>query len=112
MSLINNSDLIIPNTVGIISASVKEANRHLDRHREHSVRTEDSNKDIAEYIREMTQIQFILQNRINGVPLEQLVDPSRISNDNSRRLNSKEATRNYEMNQPNSRRAYEDWFRE
>ena len=33
MSLVKQGDLIIPNTVGIITAAVKEANRHLDKYR-------------------------------------------------------------------------------
>ena len=63
MSLVNPNDLIIPNTVGIITSAVKEANRHLDRFREHSEHEESRNKNMAEYIREMPQIQYILQNR-------------------------------------------------
>ena len=35
MSLVNENDLIIPRTVGTISAAAKEANRHSDRYREH-----------------------------------------------------------------------------
>ena len=52
MSLVNENDLIIPGTVGIISAAVKEANRHLDQRREHAEFEESKNKNIAEYIRE------------------------------------------------------------
>ncbi len=42
------------------------------------------NKNIAEYIREMPKIHYILQNRINGVALDKLVTPTRISNDATR----------------------------
>lgn len=111
MSLVNQGDLIIPNTVGIITAAVKEANRHLDRHREHTIQEESRNKNMAEYIREMPQIQYILQNRVNGVPLDQLVEPSRISNDKTRRMTTEEARREYDMGQQKQERAYEDWFR-
>lgn len=111
MSLVNQGDLIIPNTVGIITASVKEANRHLDKYREHSEYEESKNKNIAEYIREIPQIQYILQSRVNGVPLNQLVDSSRIANDRTRKMTTEEARREYEMGQPNQERAYEDWFR-
>ena len=48
MSLANENDLIIPGTVGTISAAVKEANRHLDRYREHIVQDENKNKNIAD----------------------------------------------------------------
>ena len=48
MSLVNENDLIIPGTVGIISAAVKEANRHLDQRREHAEFEESKNKNIAE----------------------------------------------------------------
>ena len=47
MSLANENDLIIPGTVGTISAAVKEANRHLDRYREHIVQDENKNKNIC-----------------------------------------------------------------
>lgn len=111
MSLVNPSDLIIPNTVGIITASVKEANKHLDKIREHSAQEDSKNKNIAEYIREISQIQFILQNRVNRVPLEKLVDPSRISNDRTRIMTTEENRKDNEMGQPKTERAYEDWFR-
>lgn len=84
MSLANENDLIIPRTVGTISAAAIEANRHLDRYREHIVQDENKNKNIAEYIREMPKIHYILQNRINGVALDKLVTPTRISNDATR----------------------------
>lgn len=113
MSLVNPNDLIIPNTVGVITSSVKEANRHLDRYREHSEYEESRNRNMAEYIREMPQIQYILQNRVNGVPLEQLVNPSRISNDKTRGITKEEATRQHDMiGQIRTERAYEDWFKE
>jgi hypothetical protein len=107
MSLANENDLIIPGTVGIISAAVKEANRHLDRYREHIVQDENKNKNIAEYIREMPKIHYILQNRINGVALDKLVTPTRISNDVTRSVVKKEETEEKEQ----SSRVYEDWFR-
>ena len=53
MSLVNENDLIIPRTVGTISAAAKEANRHSDRYREHAMQDENRNKNIAEYIKEM-----------------------------------------------------------
>ena len=104
MSLANENDLIIPGTVGTISAAVKEANRHLDRYREHIVQDENKNK----YIREMTKIHYILQNRINGVALDKLVTPTRISNDATRSVVKKEDPEEKEQ----SSRVYEDWFRE
>ena len=90
MSLANENDLIIPRTVGTISAAAIEANRHLDRYREHIVQDENKNKNIAEYIREMPKIHYILQNRINGVALDKLVTPTRISNDATRSVVKKE----------------------
>ena len=101
MSLANENDLIIPRTVGTISAAAIEANRHLDRYREHIVQDENKNKNIAEYIREMPKIHYILQNRINGVALDKLVTPTRI-------LVKKEDPEEKEQ----SSRVYEDWFRE
>ena len=110
MSLANENDLIIPGTVGTISAAVKEANRHLDRYREHAMqdenRNKNRNKNIAEYIKEMLIIHYILQNRINGVALDQLVTPTRISNDSTRSVKVKEEQ---EEEKP---RVYESWFRE
>ena len=107
MSLANENDLIIPGTVGTISAAVKEANRHLDRYREHIVPDENRNKNIAEYIREMPKIHYILQNRINGVELDKLVTPTRISNDVTRSIAKQEETKEKES----STKVYEDWFR-
>lgn len=111
MSLVNQSDIIIPGTVGIITAAVKEANRHLDRYREHSTQEESKNKNMAEYIREISQIQNILQSRVNGTPLDQLVEPSRIANDKARSMSKEEAIRAQEMKKPENERVYEDWFR-
>ena len=106
MSLVNEIDLIIPRTVGTISAAAKEANRHSDRYREHAMQDENRNKNIAEYIKEMPTIHYILQNRINGVALDQLVTPTRISNDSTRSVKVKEEQ---EEEKP---RVYESWFRE
>ena len=91
MSLVNENDLIIRGMVGTISAAATEANR---------------NKNIAEYIKEMPTIHYILQNRINGVALDQLVTPTRISNNSARSVKVKEEQ---EEEKP---RVYESWFRE
>lgn len=113
MSLVNSNDLIIPNTVGVITSAVKEANRHIDKYRENCKYQEIKNKDIAEYIREIPQIQFVLQNRINGVPLNQLVDSSRISNEQGRAMGKEENARQQNMvEQLKNQRVYEDWFNE
>ncbi len=77
MSLANENDLIIPRTVGTISAAAIEANTFRS-YREHIVQDENKNKNIAEYIREMPKIHYILQNRINGVALDKLVTPTRV----------------------------------
>ena len=78
------------------------------RYREHIVQDENKNKNIAEYIREMPKIHYILQNRINGVALDKLVTPTRISNDATRSVVKKEDPEEKEQ----SSRVYEDWFRE
>lgn len=111
MSLVNPNDIIIPNTVGIITSAVREANRHLDQHREHSEYEDSKNRNMASYIREIPQIQFILQNRVNGIPLEQLVDASRISNDKTRAETKENNTKQEMVEQSRTERAYEDWFR-
>ena len=59
MSLANENDLIIPGTVGIISAAVKEANRHLDRYREHIVQDENKNKN-----RHYINIKLVFYNNV------------------------------------------------
>lgn len=106
MSLVNENDLIIRGMLGTISAAAIEANRHLDRYRGHAMQDENSNKNIAEYIKEMPTIHYILQNRINGVALDQLVTPTRISNNSARSVKVKEEQ---EEEKP---RVYESWFRE
>lgn len=55
----------------------------------------------------MPKIHYILQNRINGVALDKLVTPTRISNDVTRSVVKKEETEEKEQ----SSRVYEDWFR-
>ena len=100
MSLVNENDLIIPRTVGTIEAAAKEANRHLDRYRGHAMQDENRNKNIAEYIKEMPTIHYILQNR--------MVTPTRISNAATRSVVKKENPEEKEQ----SSRVYEDWFRE
>lgn len=106
MSLVNENDLIIRGMVGTISAAAIEANRHLDRYREPAMQDENRKKNIAEYIKEMPTIHYILQNRINGVALDQLVTPTRISNNSARSVKVKEEQ---EEEKP---RVYESWFRE
>ena len=95
MSLANENDLIIPGMFGTISAAGNEANIH-------------QNENIVEYIRKMSTIHYILQNRINGVALDKLVTPTRISNDVTRSVVKKEEPEEKEQ----SSRVYEDWFRE
>jgi len=56
----------------------------------------------------MSKIHYILQNRINGVALDKLVTPTRISNDATRSVVKKEEPEEKEQ----SSRVYEDWFRE
>lgn len=102
MSLVNENDLIIPNTVGVITTIAKEANLHFDRRINED--KEQKNKEMALYIRSMPTIQNIIQNRINGIPLENLVSESRISN-------AKERIENYENNAEPRQRVYEDWFK-
>ena len=107
MSLINENDLIIPGTVGIITSAVKEANRYLDEIKEHTSNKEVQNKNISNYIGSMIEIQYILQNRIKGIPLEKIVDASRISNDKSRKKIREKEIMNHEIEKT---RVYEDWF--
>ena len=106
MSLVNENDLIIRGMLGTISAAAIEANRHLDRYREPAMQDENRNKNIAEYIKEMPTIHYILQSRINGMALDQLVTPTRISNNSARSVKVKEEQ---EEEKP---RVYESWFRE
>ena len=106
MSLANENDLIIPGTVGLISAIVNEANIHLDRYREHNVQDESRNKNIVDYIRKMPKIHGIIQSRADGIMLKGLVNPARISNDSTRSVTVKEEQ---EDEKP---RVYESWFRE
>ena len=64
MSLGNENDTIIPNTVSPIRALAIEAN---------------DTDDLANFIRRAGSVAGIVWGRVAGVPLEQLVDPSRIS---------------------------------
>ncbi len=89
MSLANEEDIIIPGTTGLMTGAAKEAN----------------SADLVDYIRNIPIIDRILRGRIQGIPLEQLVNPSRIPS-NSRRIDKKPGKENGEQQQ----RAYENWF--
>lgn len=91
MSLANEEDIIIPGTTGLMTGAAKEANNAKDF--------------LVDYIRNIPMIDRILRGRIQGIPLEQLVNPSRISS-NSRRIDKKPGKENGEQQQ----RAYENWF--
>lgn len=94
MSLANDNDIIIPDTTGTVTALSKEANQH------------NSKEKLTKYITEITKVYSIVSGRIQGKPLNQLVNPARISSEKSR-IEEKNETIEQEMG-----RAYESWFRE
>ena len=64
MSLANEKDLIIRNTITPIRALADEAN---------------SGQGLEDYMRNSGKVMSIVEGRIEGKPLEELVTPSRIS---------------------------------
>lgn len=90
MSLAQEEDLIIPGTTGVISTLGKEANQY--------GKSKNANKkyqdvDLAQYISEADIVYNIVNGRVKGVPLENLVNPARISNDVTRINNVQEVKR-------------------
>lgn len=93
MSLANENDIIIPGTTGLITALGREAN---------SQRT----NNLAQYISELPNVYSVIVGRAAGIPLEELVNPSRISSSKDRIEES-----NVKKSETQER-VYEDWFRE
>ncbi len=98
MSLANEKDIIIPGTTGLITAAKIEANLF----NKNSANKEKGDELLAKQIRNIEKVHSVLEGRANGIKLEDLVDPERISNDKAR-LGKQE--------EPVSKgRAYEDWM--
>ena len=93
MSLAKENDMIIPGTTGLITALGREANAQ-------------KKNDLAQYISAVPTVYSIIIGRASGIPLEELVSPSRISSSIDRIEESK-----LKDNQPQGR-VYEDWFKE
>lgn len=104
MNLADDSELIIPGTTGVITAASTQANLHVRRVKE-SASADTKSKSIAIYLGELSKVHEILQGRVEGRPLNNLVPSSRIANNENR----KESTQNDVVQQT---RPYEDWFRE
>lgn len=94
MSLSKENDMIIPNTTGIISALGKEANEATD---------------LVTYIRETSTAYRIASQRVNGISLDQLVNPARISSDEARVVNQQKQSK---ITAEDKGRAYESWFKD
>ncbi len=91
MSLANENDMIIPNTTGLISALSKEANNQ-------------GKGNLAQYISSIPLVYSIVIGRSAGIPLQELVNPARISNSTDRIVESKREKKEDSV--------YEDWFKE
>lgn len=88
MSLAQEDDLIIPGTTGIITALGKEANQYGK-----STNKRYQEIDLAQYISQADIVYNIVNGRAKGIPLENLVNPARISNDVNRINNIEEEKR-------------------
>lgn len=107
MSLANENDLIIPGTTGVITALKNEANLF----NKNSVNKEKDSELLANQIRSIGTVYQIANGRVQGKPLEELVDPSRISSNQERINTSKEEKQTTkEVPVGNSNRFYEDWM--
>ena len=90
MSLINDKDIIIPNTTGLITATVRETNKL------------NSDSQLAELIRNSEKVYNIVNGRANGIKLQDLVSVERISNEEERLNEEKEDKKES---------VYESWFK-
>ena len=91
MSLINENDMIIPDTLGLITATVRETNNL------------NSDSQLAELIRSSDKVYNIVNGRANGIKLKELVNSERISNDIER------ITEDFKEEKDNT--VYESWFK-
>lgn len=98
MSLANEKDIIIPGTTGLITAAKVEANLF----NKNASNKENGDKLLANQIRSIETVYNILNGRANGIRIEDLVNPDRISNDKSRTEKENEPVMQI--------RAYEDWM--
>ena len=98
MSLANEQDIIIPGTTGLITAAKMEANLF----NKNSANKEKGDELLANQIRSIETVYNVLNGRANGIMLEDLVNPERISNDKARLESKKEPV--------SQGRAYEDWM--
>ena len=90
MSLINDNDIIIPNTTGLITATARETNKL------------NSDSQLAELIRNSDKVYNIVNGRANGIKLQDLVSAERISNEEERLKEEKEDKKES---------VYESWFK-
>ena len=90
MSLINDNDIIIPNTTGLITATARETNKL------------NSDNQLAELIRNSDKVYNIVNGRANGIKLQDLVSAERISNEEERLNEEKEDKKES---------VYESWFK-
>ncbi len=90
MSLINDNDIIIPNTTGLITATARETNKL------------NSDSQLAELIRNSDKVYNIVNGRANGIKLQDLVSAERISNEEERLNEEKEDKKES---------VYESWFK-
>ena len=90
MSLINDNDIIIPNTTGLITETARETNKL------------NSDSQLAELIRNSDKVYNIVNGRANGIKLQDLVSAERISNEEERVNEEKEDKKES---------VYESWFK-
>ena len=91
MSLVNENDIIIPGTLGLITAPARETNNL------------NADSQLAELIRSSDKIYNIVNGRANGIRLQDLVSNERISND-AERVNE-------ESIEERKSTVYESWFK-
>lgn len=91
MSLINENDMIIPDTVGLITATVRETNNL------------NSESQLAELIRGSGKVYNIVNGRANGIKLKELVNSERISNEIDRKTE--------DLKEEKQSMVYESWFK-
>lgn len=110
MSLVNENDIVIPGTVGTISAAAREANYYYNKARLNGEKEKE--KAIASCIRDESKRYEIYKGRIEGIPLENLISPKRIANNKTRIKDNPIISENNDSREQRRETAYESWFRE
>lgn len=107
MNLANDNEPIIPGTTGIITGAASQANLYASKIKE-GASADTKNKMIVVYLGVLWKAHRVLQGRIDGTPLKELVPPSRVVNNQNRGKEEQQSSK--EERKPNYVADRADWF--